>query len=207
MSPSQPWAYGLDEIRLQGGAEGFSQEALSELLENVPLAIAVTLGPNQQFAFANRLFRSALSALDEDLIGQSVQEVMGERYTPELQALREKVFQTGEPQELKDHPLVLTPGTTTYWDIKLLPVRDGGDQISGILALAAHVTERVRARGEAEMKAREVALHNERLALAVEATEMGLWEWNARTGETFWSDRQKEIFGLPKNEPATYDFW
>jgi PAS domain S-box-containing protein len=207
VSPSQPWAYGLDEIRLQGGAEGFSREALSELLENVPLAIAVTLGKDQQFAFANRLFRSALSASDEDIVGRTVSEVMGERYTPELWALREKVFQTGESQELKDHPLVLTPGATTYWDIKFLPVRDGGDQISGILALAAHVTERVRARGEAEVKAREVALHNERLALAVEATEMGLWEWNAQTGETFWSDRQKEIFGLPKGEPATYEFW
>ncbi|MFC1460728.1 sensor histidine kinase [Microvirga arabica] len=207
MSPSQPWAYGLDEIRLQGGVEGFSREALSELLENVPLAIAVTLGADQQFAFANRLFRSALSVLDEDIVGRTVSEVMGEKYTPELWALREKVFQTGEPQELKDHPLVLTPGTTTYWDIKLLPVRDGGDQISGILALAAHVTERVRARGDAELKAREAALHNERLALAVEATEMGLWEWNAQTGETFWSDRQKEIFGLPKTEPATYEFW
>ncbi|MBM6580099.1 PAS domain-containing protein [Microvirga sp. BT689] len=207
MSPSQPWAYGLDEIRLKGGADSFSREALSELLENVPLAIAVTLGANQQFAFANRLFRSALSAPDEDLTGQTVQEVMGERYTPELRALREKVYQTGEPQELKDHPLVLTPGATTYWDIKLLPVRDAGDQVSGILALAAHVSERVRARSEAETKAREIALHNERLALAVEATEMGLWEWNAQTGETFWSDRQKDIFGLPKNEPATYEFW
>jgi PAS domain S-box-containing protein len=207
VSPSQPWAYGLDEIRLQGGAEGFSREALSELLENVPLAIAVTLGADQQFVFANRLFRSALAVLDEDIVGRTVSEVMGDRYTPELWTSREKVFQTGEPQELKDHPLVLTPGTTTYWDIKLLPVRDGGDRISGILALAAHVTERVRARGEAELKAREVSLHNERLALAVEATEMGLWEWNAQTGETFWSDRQKDIFGLPRNEPASYEFW
>ncbi|KFG66862.1 hypothetical protein JH26_26350 [Microvirga sp. BSC39] len=180
---------------------------MSELLENVPLAIAVTLGADQQFAFANRLFRSALAIPDEDIVGRTVPEVMGERYTPELWALREKVFQIGESQELKDHPLVLTPGITTYWDIKFLPVRDGGDQISGILALAAHVTERVRARGEAEIKAREVALHNERLALAVEATEMGLWEWNAQTGETFWSDRQKDIFGLPKDQPASYEFW
>ncbi len=207
MSPSQPWAYGLQEIRFQGGAEGFSREALSELLENVPLAIAVTLGASQQFAFANRLFRSAVSAPDEDLVGRTVSEVMGDRYTPEIRALREKVFQTGEPQELKDHPLDLTLGATTYWDIKLLPVRDGDDQISGILTLAAHVTERVKARSEADLKAREAALHNERLALAVEATEMGLWEWNAQSGETFWSDRQKEVFGLPKDEPATYEFW
>jgi len=207
VSPSQPWAHGLHEIRFQGGAEDFSREVLSELLENVPLAIAVTLGPEQKFAFANRLFRSALSVPDEDLVGRTVQEVMGDRYTPDIFSLREKVFQTGEAQELKDHPLVLTPETTTYWDIKLLPVRDGDDRISGILALAAHVTERVKARSEADLKAREIALHNERLALAVEATELGLWEWNAQTGETFWSDRQKDVFGLPRDAPATYEFW
>ena len=207
MSPFQPWAHGLNEIRFQGGAEGFSREALFELLENVPLAIAVTLGPQQIFAFANRLFRSAMGMADEDLIGRTVSDVMGDRYTPEIRALRQRVFETGEPQELKDASLMLTPGTTTYWDIKLLPVRGGEDQISGILALAANVTERVRARSEADLQAREAALHNERLALAVEATELGLWEWNARTGEIFWSERQKEIFGLPKNEPATYEFW
>jgi PAS domain S-box-containing protein len=207
LSPLQPWAHGLNEIRFQGGAEGFSREALSELMENVPLAIAVTLGPQQVFAFANRLFRSALSAPDEDLIGRTVSEVMGERYTPEIRALRQRVFETGEPQELQDASLVLTPGMTTYWDIKLLPVRDGDNRISGILALAANVTERVKARSEADRQAREAALHNERLALAVDATELGLWEWNARTGETFWSDRQKDIFGLPRDEPATYEFW
>jgi len=207
VSPYQSWAYGLNEIRFQGAEGGFSREALSELLEKVPLAIAVTLGAQQRFAFANRLFRSALSVPTEALIGRTVSEVMGDRYTPELQDAREKTFQTGEPQELKDYPLVLTPGATTYWDIKLLPVRDGDDRINGILTLAAHVTERVKARSEAALKAREVALHNERLALAVEATEMGLWEWNAQSGETFWSDRQKEIFGLAKDEPATYEFW
>ncbi len=207
MSPFQPWAHGLNEIRFQGGAEGFSREALSELLENVPLAIAVTLGPQQVFAFANRLFRSALAAADEDLIGRTVQEVMGDRYTPEVLALRQKVFATGEPQELKDVSLVLTPGTTTYWDIKLLPVLGIDDRISGILALAANVTERVKARSEADRQAREAALHNERLALAIEATELGLWEWNVHTGETFWSERQKEIFGLARSEPATYEFW
>ncbi|MBB4040694.1 PAS domain S-box-containing protein [Microvirga flocculans] len=207
MSPTQSWAYGLNEIRFQAGAEGFSREALSELLENVPLAIAVTLGPQQRFVFANRLFRSAMSATEENLIGRTVQEVMGKSYTPDIGVLRQKVFETGEPQGLEGYPIVLTSGTTTYWDVKLLPVRDGDDRISGILTLAANVTERVKARSEAEIKAREVALHNERLALAVEATEMGLWEWNAQTGETFWSDRQKDIFGLSKGEPATYEFW
>ncbi|MGO4387962.1 HWE histidine kinase domain-containing protein [Microvirga sp. 2YAF29] len=207
MSPFQPWAHGLDEIRFHGGIEGFSREALSELLENVPLAIAVTLGPDQHFAFANRLFRSALSLSQEDLIGRTACAVLGSRYTPEIKALSEKVFETGQPQELKDLALVLPLDAATYWDIKLLPVRDAGNRISGILTLAANVTERVKARSEAELQAREAALHNERLALAVEATELGLWEWNAQSGDTFWSERQKAIFGLGKDEPASYEFW
>lgn len=206
MSPFQPWAHGLDEIRFQGG-EGFSREALSELLENVPLAIAVTLGPEQHFAFANRLFRSALSVAPEDLIGRTACAILGERYTPAIKALSEKVLETGQPQELKDASLILPLDATTYWDIKLLPVRDADNKVSGILTLAANVTERVKARSEADLQAREAALYNERLALAVEATELGLWEWNAQTGETFWSDRQKDIFGLGKNELASYEFW
>jgi PAS domain S-box-containing protein len=187
--------------------EGFSREVLSELLENVPLAIAITLGPEQHFAFANRLFRSALSVAPEDLIGRTACAILGERYTPEIRALSEKVLETGQPQELKDASLILPLDATTYWDIKLLPVRDADNKVSGILTLAANVTERVKARSEADLQAREAALHNERLALAVEATELGLWEWNAQTGETFWSERQKAIFGLAKDEAASYEFW
>jgi PAS domain S-box-containing protein len=76
-----------------------------------------------------------------------------------------------------------------------------------MLILAANVTERVRARSEAERQAEGAALDNERLALAVEATELGLWEWNIRANETYWSDRQKEIFGYPKDMPASYEAW
>jgi len=207
VSPFQPWAYGLDEIRFPPGAEGFTREVLAELLENVPLAIAVTIAPTQRFAFANRLFRSALSAQDDSLIGKTVPEVLGKHYTPELQVLRNRVFETGEPQEISAVSLTIVPERTTYWDIKLLPVRETDERIKGILILAANVTERVKARSEAERQAREAALYNERLALAVEATELGLWEWNVETGQTFWSDRQKQIFGLSLNAPASYEFW
>jgi PAS domain S-box-containing protein len=47
---------------------------------------------------------------------------------------------------------------------------------------------------------REVA---RRLSIAVDAANLGIWEWDLRTNEFVYSDRAKEIFGFQKNEPVT----
>ena len=43
-----------------------------------------------------------------------------------------------------------------------------------------------------------------RLRLAMEAAQMGTWDFNPITGELIWSDRCKELFGLPHT--ATVDY-
>jgi PAS domain S-box-containing protein len=206
LNPLLPWAHGLNEVRFQEG--GFGPEALAELLENVPVAIAVTIGPEHRYAFANLLFRSALRFRATNVIGKTAAEVAGDLSTPETEALRARVFETGEPCELSAVPIEHNPGEEpSHWDIKLLPVLDSDNSVIGILTLAANVTDRVTAEAEAQRQARVAAYENERLALAVAATELGLWEWDARTGETFWSDRQKAIFGLPKDRAISYEDW
>lgn len=57
------------------------------------------------------------------------------------------------------------------------------------------------------LRAEEAAADRARLTLAIEATGLGIWEWNAQTGATHWSDRQKEIWGLLPHEIASYDYW
>ena len=44
----------------------------------------------------------------------------------------------------------------------------------------------------------------ETLAVALDAAEMGTWDWNITTGELEWSDRCKAIFGIPAGEPMNY---
>lgn len=46
-----------------------------------------------------------------------------------------------------------------------------------------------------------------RLQAAVEATSLGIWEWDLLTGEVYWSERQREIFGVHASENITYDTW
>lgn len=45
----------------------------------------------------------------------------------------------------------------------------------------------------------------ERLRLALEAANLGTWDWNLSTGELAWSARCKEMFGIPVHEAVTYD--
>lgn len=44
-----------------------------------------------------------------------------------------------------------------------------------------------------------------RLEAAVEATGLGLWEWNARTGALTWNARNRELLGADPDAPVTIE--
>jgi PAS domain S-box-containing protein len=48
-----------------------------------------------------------------------------------------------------------------------------------------------------------LARHRRRLELAVEATGLGLWEWNVRSGAVTWSERNRDLFGVPTDIPIS----
>jgi PAS domain S-box-containing protein len=65
-----------------------------------------------------------------------------------------------------------------------------------VLALAAVIRERFRA----EEAARQ---NQERLAMAMNAAQMGTWEWDIQANTSHWSDETKRLFGLSPADPET----
>lgn len=59
-------------------------------------------------------------------------------------------------------------------------------------------------RKQAELRS-QVA--EDRLRLAIEAAQLGTWDFNPITQELIWSDRCKELFGLPPSAPITYEIF
>jgi PAS domain S-box-containing protein len=51
----------------------------------------------------------------------------------------------------------------------------------------------------------EADLVDSRLALAVEATGLGFWDYEIATGTLFWSDRLKALYGLEPDAPVTFE--
>jgi PAS domain S-box-containing protein len=68
-------------------------------------------------------------------------------------------------------------------------------------ALAESDRER-RARGDAERTARENA---ERLREALDAAEMGTWDWDVATGAVTWTGCSAVLLGVPPGAPATIE--
>jgi PAS domain S-box-containing protein len=52
---------------------------------------------------------------------------------------------------------------------------------------------------------RQFQENEQRLALAIDAAELGTWDYNLVTGELVWTDRCKALFGLPPEAEISYD--
>ncbi len=62
-----------------------------------------------------------------------------------------------------------------------------------------------RMAGELQSERTRLQISEESLRLAVAGARLGTWHWNLGTGELIWSERCREIFGVPANRPVTYD--
>ncbi|WP_181017402.1 PAS domain-containing protein [Methylobacterium sp. V23] len=89
-------------------------------------------------------------------------------------------------------------GAYRWFLMRAEPLRDEDGRIVGWLGSDSDIHDR---------KATEVALHGaqEQLRLAVEATNLGIFDYDLVTGELVWDARLCALFGLAADAPVTYD--
>jgi two-component system CheB/CheR fusion protein len=112
----------------------------------------------------------------------------------EVSEIFEKAFKERTPFQA-EFRLVHPRTRQVIWQSShaLLIERDGAPRFVGI-------TQNISARKQAEEALRET---QERLRLAQEAGEVGIWDWNVATGESYWSETLWRIFGY--TDPAGLD--
>jgi PAS domain S-box-containing protein len=193
----------LGPIKLETASDALSGSTLALLLEGVPVSLAVMIGPDHRYVLANGLYRSSVGK-DTSILGSKAGEVLPPSLSATWLPLLDEVLSSGHPAE---RTTVALPETGRWWHIKLFPLSDKSGALIGTLWLGLDATAEVRARDEASQQAGEARRHHDRLELAIEATELGMWEWDLESGEVFWSDRQKAIFGLGPDVQPSYEVW
>ncbi|WP_373067679.1 PAS domain-containing protein [Gemmatimonas sp.] len=100
-----------------------------------------------------------------------------------------------------DVSLRSSDGRRLVLDLSMQPVHAPAGEIRYLLAEALDITQRVR-----ERQVRDEA--EQRLALAIEATSEGVWDWNLRDSSAFYSPRWCRNLGyVPSDVSPTVQAW
>ncbi len=171
------------------------EDFLRAVVENAPEFVS-TIEPDGTMVSINRIVPGL--GLD-DVAGTSVFDYIEPEYHASVRACFERVLRTGEPDAYEIRGLAAHRAVAHY-HTRVAPVKRGG-RVVALTLLATDVTR---------LKHADLALHasEEKLRVAVAATGMGLWSWDAIKDEVVWDDVVTDLFGLAEGQaPQTYAEW
>ena len=111
--------------------------------------------------------------------------------------LIEQIMTTGQPVWFEDQLVPFYRDGSIediYWTFSYSPVYNDSGHINGVFVTCTETTEKVR-------NVKQLQESNDQLAFAIEATELGTWDFNPITNKFTANGRLKEWFGLlPEDE-------
>ncbi|HEX7534979.1 MAG TPA: PAS domain-containing protein, partial [Syntrophales bacterium] len=103
----------------------------------------------------------------------------------------------GHAPYAEDYRVLMKDGTFRWWSARGAVERMPDGKPVRWIGTVTDITERKRA--EEALK-----ISKERLVFATEGANLGIWNWDTVTGELIWSDKCKELFGIPHDETMSY---
>ncbi|MEO5601745.1 MAG: PAS domain S-box protein [Cyclobacteriaceae bacterium] len=79
-------------------------------------------------------------------------------------------------------------------------LREENGKITGIMVLADEITEQVQSR-------KKTLENEERLKMAIQATNLGTWDYHPLSGELTWSEECKKIYALPPDVKIDFNLF
>ena len=173
-----------------------SARRFRNLVMQSPIAMAIFRGTDLVIDMANEAMLRLWKRAHEDVTGRKLLDVFPELENQKFPDLLLQVFQMGLPYRESE---ALAYVDTAYGMQKLFvdyvyePLYEVDGSIGGVIATVVNVTQQVESREkiqDAESRSR----------LAIEAANLGTFEWNLETREFIYSPRLAEIFGFGADE-------
>jgi PAS domain S-box-containing protein len=174
-----------------------SESQFRNMVTQSPIAMTIFRGPEWVIDTANE-------TLLKNIWRRTLPEVIGKRLLdafPELQGQRfpdllRAVWETGTIHRESEAVAYVDShdGRRKYYlDFEYAPLRELNGAVSGIMVTVNDVTAKVEAR-------EKIQVAEQRLRLAIEATNLGTFDWDLENQEFYSSPRLVEIFGFPAQE-------
>ena len=178
----------------------FRVEELSDFLENAAVPLHWVDG-NGMIIWANQAELDALGFTMEEYIGTHISAFHADQET-----IQEMLNRLTNNETLHNFPAKLRrkDGSIRHVLISSNVLRKDG-KFMHTRCFTRDVTPMIQ---EAERKSvllNELKESEARLKMAIRSTNLGTWDWNPVSGELYWSDECKQIYGLPPDQPVTFE--
>ena len=183
-----------DAMRAEGETRRLRDE-LQVLTDALPVLISF-IDRDHVYRFANRHYETWFDRPASEIVDRPVREVVGEEvYAARLPYMQRAL--AGEDLTF-DAPMPYRGGTTRQSEIRYLPRHtvDGG--VDGFFVMVADISERQRAQAA-------VQVAEDRLRLALEGADIGIYDYDLVTGTLTWDARTRALFGISADEPLSYE--
>jgi len=153
----------------------------------------------QRFLMINQAGAELLGKTVAEVIGASVQELL----TPESARLiveRDNEILAGGKTSTYELPTTTKAGVSRTYLTTRAPYRDRFGKIVGLIGINRDVTDSKRAEEELRML-------TQRLSLATQVGNIGVWDWDTQTNAIDWDERMFEIYGLAPDTEMNYERW
>ncbi|MCA9675191.1 MAG: response regulator [Kofleriaceae bacterium] len=165
--------------------------ALRRVLDSIP-AVVLRVGLDGMIEYVNRVLPEY--ALRPP-VGQSIYSYAPPDQHELMRAAIDEAVRTGDDASFES--LALAPDGTRDWYHTIVAAVREGDEAIGVIMTCSSIT-RLK---EVERALRE---SRERVALALDAGNVGVWRWDRRIDHVDWDDKLCSMFGVaPQDAPST----
>jgi len=179
-----------------------ARTALLDLLVEQAQDGLYTLDERGVIDFCNESFAANLGYEPDELCGEHASTVLAPGELSKGQATVETLLETPEKESTTaDLTFYRKDGTEREVSINYTLIHDEAGNYSGLIGVARDITERCN-------REREYQEMTERLNLALEGAELGVWDWNPKTNDVTFDERWTGMLGYTTNElEPHYETW
>ncbi len=178
-----------------------SEKQFRNLVIQSPIPMAILMGGDHIIELANNsMIEKIWRKKESEVIGKKVIDVFPELKDQKYPELLKEIFTSGKGYRENESVAYLEEALglrKLYLDIEYAPLFETDNRVTGIIIIVNDVTEKVDSRLNVENT-------EERLRLAVEATELSTWELDLQTRDIIYSPRLPEIFGHDRSYNFTH---
>ena len=177
-----------------------SEERFRSFVENAN-DIVYSLDQDGILTYVSPNWTEVLGHETSEVVGRSFEVFVHPDDLPACRAFMEKVIVTGKKQAGIEYRVQHKDGNWRWHTTNASIIRDNSGIIVSFLGIARDISDRKKAE-------EELTLAAERLTLATQAGNVGIWDWDIVNNRLVWDQQMYNLYGIRADQfSGAYDAW